>query len=148
MEREREKSPKSRSKSNQNKEPETEGTTYLKEMLRKQPSEKLLNNVVAHAEELEADKSVDNMAVGEHYIAAANIAQKLGDQAKADAYMTKATKYISQELYKQAVRMANALKAKGAKEVTVGVTILGIQVSVTFEVSTIVVADTPQPAEK
>ncbi len=146
MENTLEKSPKSSSKSTVDKEPKNEDSTYLTQMLRKRPSNKLLNNVITHAQKLEASKNVDNMAVGQHYIAAAKIAQKLGDQSKADAYMDKAIKYISKELYKQAVKMANALKSLGAKEVTVGVTVLGIEVSVTFEVSTIIVTK-PQPTE-
>ena len=135
----------SNSKRDTNKEPKEEGVSYLQDILKKHPTKKLLENVIDHAEELEANSDPDEMSIGEHYVAASQIARKLGDKAKAEAYMDRATKYISDELYKQAVKMGNALRDKGAKEVTVGVTMLGILVQITFEINTLVVA--PPPAQ-
>ena len=131
---------KPKDKNKETKEPKDESSAYLEQMLRKEPSEKLLNNVLTHIKTLEKEDDSDELALGEHYIAAAKIARKLGKQAESESYMEKATKYISDELYKQAVRMGAALAAKGAKEVTVGVTVLGIQVQVTFEINTLIVA--------
>ncbi len=114
----------------------------LGELLRKEPSDKVLNKILDNARKLETEQPVDYMDVGEHYIAASRTASKLGQKDRARQYQEKAIEFLSKELRIRATMAAKALASSGVRLITVGINVMGITIEVSFDVNELLA---PQP---